>query len=161
MSSLPNAKLVYGYELGDPVEGMEVRERDDEGGLKTAWYDWEDDPDEVIRDFPPVMTRVLYESIPGVPVDVDDWDRRETVREQLGVWFEAHGNDGTTRWLLVAEVHDVDCGERKAIRPEALRRRPADMRDSVDGRQLAHALTVLGLTPLQPRPEWLLVAEAG
>jgi hypothetical protein len=162
-----NGVLAYGYDLGSEEKWL-VREAQEEPGneygyLKTSWYDaeaeeeTEDDADDD-EDLIDRMRRRLYDSIPGLPPVESGWDCEDPVKEHLGVWFEEYCSGEYPMWILATHETTVYRGDTEVIDMVALVEAPA-----LGGwdAKLAHALSVLELTPLQEKPEWLLASYWG
>lgn len=164
MGQSTNGVLAYGYDLGSE-EGWKVREAQEGPGneygyLKTSWYDGEavdeseDDGEELIDR----MQRRLYDSIPGLPPVESGWECEDPVKEHLGVWFEAYCSGDYPMYILATHEMTVYRGDADVVDMVALIEAPA--LNSWDDK-LRHALSVLELTPLQEKPEWLLASYWG
>lgn len=131
MGQSTNAMLIYGYDL-DTADGWKIVEASEWGELSAPWYDEDSELD-------------------------SDWDRQEAVKEHYGVWFEGHCSDGHTMYALVAPANTARRGY-----PELIDWRELDgqrVRDGWDAK-LARVLEVLGITPKQESPAWLLASYA-
>lgn len=165
MGQSTNGVLAYGYDLGSDEE-WKVREAQQGPGnkygyLKTSWYDAEaadEDDSEESEDLIDKMQRRLYDSIPGLPPVESGWECGDPVKEHLGVWFEAYCSGDYAMWMLVTSETTVYRGDTKVIDPAEMLADPG--RNRWD-EKLAHALSVLGLTPLQEKPAWLLASYWG
>jgi len=151
MGQSTNAMLMYGYDL-DTAGEWKVVEAGEWGELSAAWYDEDSDLDSLEQ-----AVKALYDAIPGAPGLDSDWDRQEAVKEHYGVWFEGHCSDSHTMYALVAFEDTARRGY-----PELIDWRGLDDRRSREGWdvKLARALEVLGITPKQERPAWLLASYA-
>lgn len=151
MGQSTNATLMYGYDL-DTADGWKIVEAGEWGDLSAPWYDEDSDLDSVEQ-----AVKVLYDAIPGAPELDSDWDRQEAVKEHYGVWFEGHCSDSHTMYALVG----FEITARRGY-PELINWRELDgqrVREGWDAK-LARVLEVLGITPKQERPAWLLASYA-
>lgn len=167
MGTSTNGILVYGYDFGGDGELKlaETKESDANpyGYFKTSWWDDEadvdvdgdQDDDGESPDLFDRMTQRLYESIPDVPAADDSWDCAEVVKNRLGVWFESYCSGSYPMYLLVTHKRTVHRGDTKAVDPTELAAMPN--REGWDDK-LAHALSVLEVTPDQDRPRWLMAS---
>lgn len=163
-----NGILAYGYDFGGgdgELKLAEAKESDTNpyGYFKTSWWDNEadsenDDEDDERLDLFDRMTQRLYESIPDAPAADDSWDRAEVVKKRLGVWFESYCSGSYPMYLLVTHERTVYRGDTKIVDPAELAAMPG--REGWDDK-LAHALSVLEVTPDQDRPRWLMASYLG
>lgn len=151
------ADLSYGYRLqGSDGQWLvrEVHPEDaDEYGLNLDWFD--DDEDY----FDGTAKRRLLASVGFTETDYDVdgyFDRLNAAEERLGVQLERTGYEGEDL-LLVTKQLGAYCGEAEEIDPAVL----AAEASGEAGERLRNALAVLGLTPLQEQPAWLLTAYRG
>lgn len=162
MGTSTDAKLIFGYHFG-AEEGLLLREAQESdsspyGLLKTDWFDGNAgiDDDRESEDFFEAATKRLYDSIDGAPPAEDDWDRQGVVKERLGVWFESHCSVDYPMYVLATKVYTACRGDADVV----------NLPELTDGigewtARLAHALSVLGVTPTEERPEWLLCSDWG
>jgi hypothetical protein len=157
MGTTIKAELSYGYRLqGSGGEWLvsEVHPEDsDDWGLNLDWFDEDEDS------FDETAGRRLLASVGFTETDwrVDGYhDRQRAAEERLGVQLERTGYDAEDL-LLVTKQIGVYCGEAEAIDPAVL---AAEAGGDADVR-LRSALAVLGLTPVQKQPAWLLTAYRG
>lgn len=160
MGTSTNATLAYGYDLG-AEESLQVREAQESetneyGYLKTAWYD--EEHEELAEGIIEQMTRVLYDAIPDAPPVEYAWECKDPVKEHYGVWFESHCSGEYAMWILCTSATTAHQGSPKTVDPFLLERAPID--EGWDDK-LATALRVLGITPLQESPAWLLASDWG
>lgn len=159
MGVTTKAELSYGYRLranGGEWLVKEVHPDDsDEYGLNLDWLS-EDDEDE----FEDKATERLLAAL--ADFTETDWradgyfDRQREAKARLGVAFETTGWEGEDL-LLVTKQYGAYLGEAEQIDPAAL----LAVSDDAAGERLRKALEVLGMTPLQERPTWLLTAYRG
>ncbi len=153
------AELHYGYNLGDSeTDGWQFAEVSDEeyNGTPTMPW-WDEDGDGLAGQAEKVL-------LAAVGFTETDWsadgyfDRQREAKARLGVAFEITGYEGG-RTLIVASGT-----ERTAYSSEATEIDPAVLAstttDAMD-RQLADALRILGITPKQDKPAWLLTCYYG
>lgn len=157
MGTSTDAILAYGYDLG-AEENLQAREAQESEGnpygyLKTAWYDAENE--EMDEGIVERMTRVLYEAIPGAPAVEYAWECEDPVKEHYGVWFQSHCSGEYAMWILTTSVTRAYRGSPKPVDTFVLEREPVE--EGWDGK-LETALRVLGITPLQEKPAWLLAS---
>jgi len=153
MGQSTNAVLMYGYDL-DTADGWEIVEAGEWGELNAPWYDEDNDEDLTSVE---QAVKALYDAIPDAPEADDDWDRQKAVKEHYGVWFEDHCSDAYTMYALVTFENTARRGYPELIDWRALEEQRD--REDWDGK-LARALGVLGITPKQERPGWLLASYA-
>lgn len=151
MGQSTNAMLMYGYDL-DVADGWQVVEAGEYGELTAPWYDEDDDLESWEQ-----AVKVLYDAIPDAPATNSSYGRAGTVREHYGVWFEEHCSDGSTMYALVTFENTARRGYPKSIDWRALEEQRE--REGWDAK-LARVLEILGITPKQERPAWLLASYA-
>jgi hypothetical protein len=158
MGTITKAELSYGYRLQGGDGQWLVREvhpeDSDEWGLNVDWIT-EDDED----NFDEIAQQRLLASVGFIETDynVDGFfGRQRAAEERLGVKLERTGwefND----LLLVTKQIGAYLGEAETVDPAALAAEEA----SDAGDRLRSALAVLGMTPVQEKPAWLLTARKG
>lgn len=152
-----SAKLIYGYRLKTEDDWLvkEIHGPDsDEWGLNLPWLvesdDFQDKAEERLRE------AVGY--VEGdFNADPDGW--RQRLREadaKVGVKFEAGGYEYGDLFLAT-KTYRADLGEVEAVTPGGL----LVMSGPTANDRLRRALEVLGVTPLQESPAWLLTACRG
>jgi hypothetical protein len=158
MGTTIKAGLSYGYRLqGDGGRWLvrEVHPEDsDEWGLNLDWYN-----EEQHLSFDEAATARLLASIGFTETDwqVDGYfDRQRDAEARLGVEFVHVGYDADDL-LLVTKQYSSYLGDAEAIDPGEM----AAVSGAEADERLRSALAVLGLTPLQERPAWLLTAYRG
>lgn len=161
MGMHPKGKVFYGYDVGGG-EGdwkfTQAQESDTNpyGYLKTPWYDPEGDQDgEDVRE---LITKVLYDAIPGAPAVEYDWQRDEPVKEHYGVWLESHAHCDYPSYVLI--THETTACQGDAVLLDLTELAATAQREDWDGK-LAQALEVLQVTPIQEEPGWLLATDWG
>lgn len=152
------AELRYGYNLGDDESGWEFAEVSDDEYSTTPTVDWWNEDGDGLSEQAEVM---LLASVGFTETDwrADGyWDRKRAAQNLLAVEFESTGYEGG-RTLLVAKgreyhAYSSDCTE---LDPAAM----GAAADEVANKALANALQVLGITPNQTKPMWLLTCYYG
>jgi hypothetical protein len=161
----PEANLAYGYDLGT-YESFKAAERGQYDQPNLPWFRTEnpDDPDADVdgphNEFETALYLTLYQAIPDAPAIEDAYDAEAPVKEHFGVALEQSGAEGSFGWIL-AVLFDDDGDTRRTVEwADAL---PLDLDELAalpaaggwDDR-LSQVLAVLGITPLQDRPRWLV-----
>lgn len=153
------AVLAYGYDLGNSDRAA-IEEIDEYGTINLPWLRRDEDG-WAIEDLPTACNRKLYDAIPGRDKgehQEDSWDQAEHVKNYYGVKILEHGwlAEGDTASYALIASHKITLGGDAD--PVDLRERLKLQEDKdFDGR-LRKALDVLGLTPKQAKPSWLLMA---
>jgi hypothetical protein len=135
-----DALLVYGYDIGDGDDLGMGQDTDVTGQL---------------------MSRLRHAS--GFTETYEDGNLGYFSREReadlaLGVEVISHGSASYPMYLLVAFEMTASHGYPETVDLAGLRRRVVD--EDWDGR-LASACQVLGVTPAQPQPTWILASDQG
>lgn len=158
MGTITKAELSYGYRLQGGDGAWLVREvhpeDSDEWGLNVDWIT-EDDED----NFDEIAKQRLLASVGFTETDyhVDGChDRLRAAEKRLGVKLERTGWEANDL-LLVTKQYSAYCGEAEPIDPAVLAAEAGGDADAC----LRSALAVLGLTPVQEQPAWLLTAYRG
>ena len=151
MSDYINGHLAYGYDLGDPTDlpGGSKYEVDLDG------YDPNDSTDWPTDGFYSPALRALYDSVPGLDPYESETEHGEVIADLLGVRLFYYGTGDAPMYVLATVVFTGDHTSTLQVDPAVL---ATDT--TVWDQQLAHALTILGLTPGKPRPAWLQTANA-
>jgi len=151
-----NGVLVYGYNLSNGEDDWAIQEAVEYGDWSPEWASDPEDPD-VVED----ADRHLLAS---VGFTEDDWsadgyfDRKKAAKAQLGVELESYCSSEYPMYALSA--HTITCyrGDHQTVDFAALE----SLRVEQDwDAKLQHALTVLGITPTQEKPCWLLLSYMG
>lgn len=153
-----SAKLIYGYHLKNDDQGWLVREVHDEGsdeyGLKLDWLGEDDDFQSKAEDL--LLAAAGFEDV-GYDEDPDGWrTRSKEARARVAAVFVIGGYQYSDLFLA-ADQHRADIGETTEIDPANLLASAGDAADE----ELRSALELLGLTPVQEKPAWLLTACYG
>ena len=163
MGSSPSAFLAYGYDLGGSDE-WKIHETDEYGGIDAsnvstlAWYDEGEDASDFIEQ----AKRRLLAEIAGFTWTWETWTgegnfftAEAAAKERLSVVFDTYSYGEYPMHVLAAKV--IDVGDDKA--------KPVDLAELVAhpnrpkwDAALFDALKMLGITPKQEKPSWLLCA---
>ena len=150
--------LAYGYGLGCS-EQVDVKEVDQYGGLTLSWLKRDEDG-WATENVAEALTRRLYESIPDADQgNTDSYDQEQVVKDRLGVKILEHGwlvEGDTASYALIASEKQAAGGDVELI--DLDERTDLAKRKDFDGK-LAKALEILGITPVQEKPSWLLMAS--
>jgi hypothetical protein len=155
--------LAYGYDLGGEDE-WKVREADEYGGLIPGTGRWVPDPEaEEDYDLISLALRQLLDAS-GFTETYEDgnegyFGREDEAEKALGVEFKAYCSGEYSQYLLAAKVLTAGRGDVEDVSVLMAEADEARLREW-DGK-LRRALEVLGLTPLQERPKWLLCSYRG
>jgi hypothetical protein len=157
MGTTIKAELSYGYRLQGSDGQWLVREvhpdDSDKWGLNLDWFKADGDG------FDEAAKRRLLASVGFTETDyeVDGYFERErAAEEQLGVQFERTGWEAESLLLVTKQIGAYPSGA-ETIDPAVLAEEAGGDADE----RLRNSLTVLGLTPLQEQPAWLLTAYRG
>lgn len=160
MGSSPSAHLVYGYDLGT-CEGYKLAECEGEyGSLAVDWFDNGDDENSNPPDFATQVYDRLYAAIAGAPAAEYDFQRQDIAERHFGVEFAYSGGDETPGFILIAAGSEstVDWTDTIAVDLAHLAAAPEAQGWNA---KLAEVLTVLGVTPTQDGPRWLVFPSYG
>lgn len=156
MSTYHYAHLGYGYDLGY-TEKYAIKEVDEYGLPDLPWIK-RDDEGWVEERLDVALVRRLYEAIPGAsPARTEIYEQDGIVEGHYGVRVLEHGwvtEGDTPSFALIAHKESCDGGDAKELDLDKLRGKVA-----VAKPKLARALEVLGITPNQEEPSWLLMAS--
>lgn len=151
MGTSTNAILAYGYELGGDNDGWKIAEAGPYGELRLPWLT-EDELDNAEFDFAEeVMLRLAREA-------GHDVKYTSQAEEETGLRVESHCSAECAEWLLAAKVITAYRGHPKNIDFAALERERVE-RDWDS--KLERACQVLGITPTQGKPRWVLCSYWG
>lgn len=146
MSVSTDAILCYGYNLGGGDGAWELAEEGEYGDLELDWIGEDDDLVEV-------ATRRLL-----VAAGLDPDRHYDLAMTPVGVDFEGYCSDSYTSYILAAKAITVSRGDCEVLDFVAL---AAETEAGEYDAKLASAIHVLGITPKQDRPRWLLVSYWG
>jgi hypothetical protein len=154
------AELHYGYDLGDNENGNGWAFAETSGEYdETIALPWFDEGGDSLGEQAMDQLRKAAGFIEtDWRADSTYFDRRRELDAQLGVEFQNTGYEGA-RTLLVAKGIEITAytSEVELIDPALLAAGATDAMDQA----LANALQVLGITPKQEKPAWLLTCYYG
>ncbi|MEU8040901.1 hypothetical protein [Streptosporangium sp. NPDC049078] len=155
MGTSTDAILAYGYDLGCGDE-WKFREVGEYGEPVLDWYD--DEADDTFAD---QAEKRLLESVGFAEEWAPDngyWDRKKEAETRLGIKIETYCKDDYPMYVLAAKVITVSRGDVEILNLPALMDEPTE--HGWD-HGLRTALTVLGITPTQEQPAWVLCSYWG
>lgn len=162
MGTSTNAMLVYGYNLGAGDGEWEIAEVDGYGSPKLDWYGTnEDDEDDEDEGFTELAMKRLLTAAGFTETDykvAGYFDRQKAAEKQVGVEFDSYCSGDYPMWVLAARIITVRRGDCGVIDFAEL---TAEAEAGDYDTKLANAIQVLGITPKQERPRWLLVSYWG
>ncbi|MER7361887.1 hypothetical protein [Nonomuraea wenchangensis] len=154
MGTSTNAMLAYGYDLGS-ADGWKIREAGEFSEPILDWYD-EDSDDGFIEQ---AEARLLAaHGLTGTWEDDGYYDRKEEAQARAGVEFDSYCHSEYPMWLLATKVITVHRGDSEVLDLPALM---AETAENGWDDKLRQACEVLGITPKQERPGWVLVSYWG
>lgn len=167
MSTTPRAYLYYGYVLGGENEWQVKEYNKDDLELNVLWHDGSN------SEFGDEANKILERFLTGATEEQSHWyqvsdeqirarlrDEYQALREEyLTVAVVDHGWNEQPSWLLAVKDSrlSVEWGEAKTVNPHGL----IDLthKNTRWRTDLKRACEILGLTPLQSNPQWILVAS--
>lgn len=157
----PEGKLAYGYHLGGDETGWKVEQTTGEyGGLSLDWLSEDEDG----YGFVDLAERRLRASTGFVEIPYreprpDDYYALSNAADAaVGVRIIRCGSPDFPAYVLCTKVYSVEWGDTKLLDLDALAREAAE---GGWDEKLRRALEVLGITPKQTAPGWLLCAFYG
>lgn len=165
------AHLAYGYNLGFDGE-FRIAERGEYDQPNLPWFRTEDpdDPDADV-DYPDdtfddALILALYEQIPDAPAvtvyedgEKDTYEAEKLVREFFGVTVRKSGGDGEPGFVLAIYEPEHEFGNSvdwAEVMPLDLKQLAALPAAGGWDAKLARVVEILGITPTQDRPRWLV-----
>ncbi|RCG31930.1 hypothetical protein DQ384_05140 [Sphaerisporangium album] len=142
--SVPHAVLAYGYNLGG--SSWNIAEKDEYGSPAVPWYN--PDHGDFIRQAEAVL-------LAAAGVEADPWDRDEQLKAHFGLKFERYVSWDDAEYMLAAHVISTDWEKTEELDLAALITQAAG--EGWDDK-LRAAVGVLGITPEQEQPQWVLCA---
>jgi hypothetical protein len=146
-----DALLYYGYYLGSPEgEGWRVEEADRLDALDLPWMALAGE-DHENGDYDSAMTRALLaeKGVQGVLAELPYGELTESLAWHCGVLVLQHGHPDVPHYSLAAARSVFTCTTWRPAPVTPVLRSGAHQ-DMLD------ALKVLGITPLQSSPSWML-----
>lgn len=155
-----NALLVYGYDLGGlgDAAGWQIREIDDDGEPATTWYTVPEDAETADFIEQAEIRLLVANGLTGSWCDDDYFERKREAQQRCGVTIERHCSDACTMYLLVAMDWTANRGYPVKVEPEHLANPELIHHCAAN---LERALGVLGITPAQEEPGWILASWRG
>lgn len=157
MGNSPSGILAYGYDLGGPEAGWKVTGAEKYGDYRFPWYSPEKD-----YSWGEKAEELLLAELTGLTAKYEDnkpdefYDARaREARKKLKVEIVTYGSYDYPGYILAVKPHlYVYDWEAKAI-PQF------DFSYHESNQELDKALRVLGITPTQQDPQWILACMYG
>lgn len=155
----PTAKIVFGFPIGDTRKWLVNEAPENPEGIRDSlvlpWYSDEDV--ELQGRFIELAWVRLYNAIPGSTPVENNADAEAPARSYYGIDFERCGTATQTVWLMTATDMrlSVTYSDTLQINAGTLQQRPLIGRYA---EKLRKALKILGVTPVQTNPNWLLAS---
>lgn len=159
MGQSTNGVLAYGYDLGGGDGDWKIEEVGEYGEWEPEWLEVDED-----EDSEDLITQAGERLMASVGFTETDWhadgffDREKAAKARLGVEFESYCSGDYPMWLLAAHKITVYRGDCEPIDFAELEKLRAEGDWDT---KFAHAVQVLGITPKQAKPGWLLVSYWG
>lgn len=151
--------LAYGYSLGGGESEWKIAEVGEYGEWRPAWLSITDEDLE-----PDMIEEMTARLLASIGFTESDWSvdgfftRKREAEARLGLEVITHCSGDYPNYALVAHKIEAEWGDAKPIPIAELE----DQRVRSDwDEKLRAALELLGITPKQERPEWLLLAYWG
>lgn len=161
MGRSTNGMLVYGFDLGGSDDEWKIREVDEYGGLELPWLNSEDEDDD---GFQGTAEKMLLADV-GFTEEWSEgagargyFDREKEAKSRVGVEFDTYSSGDYPQYVLAAKVVTVYGGEVGMLDMVEMVEAPAA--NDWDAK-LAHALSVLGITPTQEKAAWFVCSYWG
>jgi hypothetical protein len=152
--------LAYGYDLGGEDEGWKIKETGEYGELETSWAEKIDDDHDIAEVI--IATLLAANGFTETDPEKDGYySRRNAAEAALNVEVVTYCSD--TYPMLILAAHSEVASRGEVIDVGELMREPtAEAAETMTewNAALAHALSVLGITPDQTGPSWLLCSCA-
>ena len=157
MGTSTDAILAYGYDLGGPEDEWRVEQLNDDGELQLDWFNPEaDDADFVEAAAGQLLTAAGFTETDYKAAGY--FARKRTAQERIGVEFNSYCSGDYPLFLIATKRITVARGHIAQLDLAAL---AAEVKTNGWDDKLHAALTVLGLTPKQDKPGWLLCSYWG
>ncbi|GAA3417647.1 hypothetical protein [Streptosporangium vulgare] len=156
MGQSTNAVLAYGYDLGRD-EDWKMLEIDEDGVPTPSWYDDDNDEDDFVEQ---AKNHLLANAgFAEADWDAEDWsERHDAATARVDVEFKTYCHGEYPMYVLATKAITVRRGYSKVLDLAAL---AADPIEHGWDDKLTAALTVLGITPKQEKPGWVLCSYWG
>lgn len=155
MGTSTDAILAYGYNLG---EWDKIQETDRFGTPDLPWMDDDSDDDYESQAMRSLLNASGFTETWETRTGDGYFAREEAATTALGVQLETYCSDNAPMHILAAKVVTVARGDCQVLDLPALMAEPVDQ--GWDDK-LHRACEVLGITPTQERPGWVLVSYWG
>jgi hypothetical protein len=154
MGSTASAHVAYGYDLGGKEDFL-AEPRDEYGSPVLPWCN---DNSELTEQAEALLLKETGFSETWSDENPGYFQRLAAARQQVGVNFEFSGHADYCGWILIAtgSERSVDWAKSMAVDPDQVSRPHAEW-----DAKLAAALRVLGITPSQAGPRWLVFPSYG
>jgi hypothetical protein len=156
MSTSTDGIAALGFNLGSDEEWL-VEEADEDGGLELDWFG------EADNDFVDAAERRLLAAAGFTetwsPDNEGYFQREREAKERLGVQFVTYCSGEYPMFILATKAIQVSRGYVEPLNLDEMAARTTP--GGEDEQRLRHALGVLGLTPKQESPQWLLCSFWG
>lgn len=149
-----NGILAYGFNIGGGDGDWKIQEAGEYGEWEPEWANEDDGTVECAE-------AKLLEAVGFTETDwrVDGYfERKREAEARVGVEFEGHCSDQCTMYVLAAHTVTAYRGDAKEIDFAVFEQQR--LAEDWDGK-LQRACEVLGITPTQEQPKWLLVSYWG
>jgi hypothetical protein len=166
----PGAILAYGYDLGGSEGEWLLKEYDeDEGIVKVPWLA-DEDSEEWLDDFGTEATNVLLAKLTDFNekkfteegrYNEEYYRARSLAEKELSVEIISFGHHESSSYALIMKVYHESAEWGVATVLEDLENLIRSPVQAAWDAKLAEATAALGITPLQKRPGWLLMADYG
>lgn len=149
-----NGILAYGFDLGGGDGDWKIQEAGEYGEWTPEWANGEDT----------TVTCAEAKLLESVGFTETDWradgyfNRQRNAEARVGVEFKSHCSDSCKMYVLAACTVTAHRGSAQEIDFAALEQQR--LAEDWDGK-LKRACEVLGITPNQSEPKWLLVSYWG
>lgn len=152
----PDARLAYGYRLGDSDKFDLAEATGEFGELVVDWYD-----DDRKDNFETQLWARLYDLTPEPRPAVEyDWQKEDAARSHWNVDIVHSGSHDYPGYILTVTGDNTEGSYRSVEWSDSME---LDLHAMVSGPEqmtwdarLAAALKALGLTPTQAGPKWLV-----
>lgn len=150
----PKAMLVYGFALGRrgewQLEEAPANEYSERPELECSWYS----DHEVGGHFDDLLYEQLYNAMPtDLKQEDTSWKQERAAKQHYGVGLHFHGSENGLGRILGTRVISVEWGETWVVAPAELAKQNWE-----DAPKLKRAIEILGITPTQGEPGWILAS---
>lgn len=154
MGNSADAYLTYGFDLGGGDNDWLIEEADEDGEWRPTWLGDDGDYRESVE-----VALLAAEGFTETDWRADGYfDRKRVALAKVGVELESHCSGDYPVWMLVAHQVTAHWGDAKGIDFADLERQRAEGEWDA---KLRRACDVLGITPKQSEPGWMLASYWG